>query len=1760
MRTADTSSGGSSGKSFPDSLPSGAARIFECMSPLDKDWLDDKLGLFSALSTSGSRLVDIDVPVQSHVDLVLIFEEFSTSSIPSALILLICRWLYCRVANIIGRKEVKEEISNFFESAALSATVDTSFLSVPMALPAPSAAQHPAPAPPSLSFSQSLVFDEYPVKCHNRAMQILRPYSLSFDGINSVERYLLFKSQVQQVCLSESAARNHVQIEIVISCLRNSALDAARSLTHLYSMDPVSALKALWDRLDALYDSADARRHLLSMYHNIKQSPDESLPAFLSRLRILVKAVANMKTLDDAELIVKLDTSLTDSVAILARGLLQTLNIESFDRYSTQLLATTNSLAPFNPKPNLKVPHNAAHVSDSCLRCGSAEHSKSSCSRKVIYPCKFCQSMEHYSRVCEKGDKKRRSRSNSRFRAFERKPSPSPAAQSSNNVIRPEHSSTPQQQESSIREELNDINLSFGCSNLVSIITVDCCANSVGVDPRLIDTADPKLTVTISSDVNAIKQDCLYDTGAGANFISFSFAQTLIKQRIVEKASISTLATPITITYGNSSKEHADCVLPIRVRLDSDKSMNPHSVELLAIVTRSSSFPMILGRTGLKQLGLWHSPSPQPIFPIVNFSSCDVSPSVDSKTFLVPQRSPLVEVTPENRLQIRHSFLENATIMPYRAPRRPRSLNDLSIIHCKLMQMVKQGKVVECQSRDAHMIHEVVLVDKLVQKRLPRIDPGTDPELLRRYRITLDLRCANDLKLIQTEGGGCALVPNKFANNITNKTLDNSDRQHQTNAVDIIKQLPHGLTIFAKLDLDDAFSSVLLPPNLRSMFCYMCVTPQGAKFFQWNCLVQGWKYSPLFFTIAVQFVLDQCEQLIPEHTYIRHYQDDILIAGYDLSKVNIAMNVVMKKLNYFGFSVNEQKTKVSDHTVFCGYKLTSSGMTPFPKTPVTNAFADSAWLTFENARSSETRLSLLRQWSGRFNYYLGFLPPEQLKNLRFIYNCTSLLMRDPLLMDAATTKSLSDSFKGICSFIANGSIPTFPCGYINDTILTIIVTDANADSYAGILFRLCRVQTKVNDDEMPEIRSLLEAIKNQISFDADVSELLLLPVRIIGGEFTQSEMKQSSTYRERLCQMRCVDQFYTIIYGRCILVSDNQNTGRNWHHLDETLTYGSNLVPWMKLQSCVSDTIWVPRGNSIVTLADFIARSIAPHRPESIAVPLAHFGVSEGSIPSSLSLPSSLNPRLPKFPISIKRELTRCYVDDKSTYLRTKLSDIYVHLVHNTPVDSRTSNLARRFIVVEDVLYHIGMLGSLHIYVPTGGNIELSAEVRGSLRASVLFHYHDLPTSCHRGHRKMLYEMSSIFWWPGMNSDILTYVNTCLECQKVKSRFTKFKGGIRSISAAQPLQSWIVDFAGPMRFDDSDFRYIFVALCAYSSYAVVAPALDLSAATCAEIIFEKIISVFGIPSNIYSDRGSSFDNELMSTICRKLGIVWRLSASYSPRTQGLVERYICHIKESLRLTSPSVPQLQAIQVLHNTSCIGDSLMSPHEIIFGIRANVSPLFSQGNVFEEDADDITTRMNEARLAWESYRRYMRDRNADIYASRSIQQEFKPGDQVFRVYLTERFSERVRTSGPHTVIERVSNQYVISDYHYPIPEYQLRPSLVRPSELAVQVPPSEVPQQDPASPAAIDVSTVQPGDLVVFSSFENYDGGVISYDVGEWIERIENTARLTRYWYDDQGCWRRWDDEVVECSIDDIKAVKFKLTKSLKLPSSIMNVLVK
>ena len=91
----------------------------------------------------------------------------------------------------------------------------------------------------------------------------------------------------------------------------------------------------------------------------------------------------------------------------------------------------------------------------------------------------------------------------------------------------------------------------------------------------------------------------------------------------------------------------------------------------------------------------------------------------------------------------------------------------------------------------------------------------------------------------------------------------------------------------------------------------------------------------------------------------------------------------------------------------------------------------------------------------------------------------------------------------------------------------------------------------------------------------------------------------------------------------------------------------------------------------------------------------------------------------------------------------------------------------------------------------------------------------------------------------------------------------------------------------------------------------------------------------------------------------------------------------------------------------------------------------------------------------------------------------------------------------------------------------------------------------------PETTNISSTSPtiqgkvGDLIIFETYEHYDGGIISIDVGEWVSRHGDFVTVVRYWYNHENQWIKWDDENHDVHIQDIKIVGFKLTAQKHAP---------
>jgi len=69
------------------------------------------------------------------------------------------------------------------------------------------------------------------------------------------------------------------------------------------------------------------------------------------------------------------------------------------------------------------------------------------------------------------------------------------------------------------------------------------------------------------------------------------------------------------------------------------------------------------------------------------------------------------------------------------------------------------------------------------------------------------------------------------------------------------------------------------------------------------------------------------------------------------------------------------------------------------------------------------------------------------------------------------------------------------------------------------------------------------------------------------------------------------------------------------------------------------------------------------------------------------------------------------------------------------------------------------------------------------------------------------------------------------------------------------------------------------------------PIPNQEAATVAEKLVEEAFLRFSVPEQLHTDQGRQFESQLMSEVCKLLGIHKTKTTPYHPQSDGLVERF-----------------------------------------------------------------------------------------------------------------------------------------------------------------------------------------------------------------------------------------------------------------------------
>ena len=153
--------------------------------------------------------------------------------------------------------------------------------------------------------------------------------------------------------------------------------------------------------------------------------------------------------------------------------------------------------------------------------------------------------------------------------------------------------------------------------------------------------------------------------------------------------------------------------------------------------------------------------------------------------------------------------------------------------------------------------------------------------------------------------------------------------------------------------------------------------------------------------------------------------------------------------------------------------------------------------------------------------------------------------------------------------------------------------------------------------------------------------------------------------------------------------------------------------------------------------------------------------------------------------------------------------------------------------------------------------------------------------SGHQGLERTLELLESWVFWPNIFREVDTYLLNCECCQVSKSNYVGPKTQLGSLSAKQPPELLCIDFtkADPSKGGKEN---ILVLMDAFSKFSQAFVTNDQKALTVAKILVDKWFNVYGIQSQIHSDLGRSFANEIISNLCKMYGIRQSTTTPYNP--------------------------------------------------------------------------------------------------------------------------------------------------------------------------------------------------------------------------------------------------------------------------------------
>jgi len=219
--------------------------------------------------------------------------------------------------------------------------------------------------------------------------------------------------------------------------------------------------------------------------------------------------------------------------------------------------------------------------------------------------------------------------------------------------------------------------------------------------------------------------------------------------------------------------------------------------------------------------------------------------------------------------------------------------------------------------------------------------------------------------------------------------------------------------------------------------------------------------------------------------------------------------------------------------------------------------------------------------------------------------------------------------------------------------------------------------------------------------------------------------------------------------------------------------------------------------------------------------------------------------------------------------------------------------------------------------------------------------------------------------WPQMREHVKKFIKTCPSCQKMSRLRTPIKTLGFTTASMTPMTRVSIDTIGPLPVDEDGNEYIIVIIDSFTRWVELYACSGADAQEAVKALL-SYIKTFGQPSQLLSDNGTQFANQVVEELCRILGTEFVRTVAHSHQENAIVERVNKEVLRHLRALvfddkthSKWSKRLIFVQRILNTTEHESIGVAPCQLLFGNTIQLDttpfmPLRVEGSGEEAEVD--------------------------------------------------------------------------------------------------------------------------------------------------------------------------------------------------------------